>query len=462
MFTKLSSVEAVHLKIQVDNLFILEYMPYAPESYVKVYLYGLSLASHNLDADNSPARIAKRLSLDEQTVMEAFRYWEENGIVRIAPDGMSAEYLPVRPVTEVVRKIPKGKYESFTAQLGSMIKSRMISQSEYARYYDLMENLHVEPEAMLAIVSYCVRLHGEKVSVNYIAATARNLAFEGNTTYDKVVESLAEYDNYTADLGEILKALKNTRKPDAEDRRLYLKWVKTYGFDLNVVLEAARRVKHGGIQRLDAVLEKYHEQHLKTKEQIDAYVENYDAMYKLTGTVVKRLGITLERLDYTIEVYTSKWLALGYDGPTLEAIADHCFKAGKRTLEAMNGMVTRFYQKGLVSAEAFSAYLLNDRKIAELLSDAGCDRPVSDYDRECYRAWTQEWKMDDALLARAAAAALGKDNPTAYMNKILSGWHAGGVTDPSGIPAKSAPTVQKTYSADELNAIFNQLTEEDI
>ena len=461
MFAKLSSVEALNLKIQVDNLFILEYMPYAPESYVKVYLYGLSLASHNLDADNSLARIAKRLDLDEATVLEAFRYWEDNGVVRLAPDGSGAEYLPVRPVTEVVRKIPKGKYESFTAQLGSMIKSRMISQSEYARYYDLMENLHVEPEAMLALISYCLRFHGEKTSVNYIAAVARNLAFEGNTTYDKVVEALNEYDNYTADLAEILKALKTTRKPDAEDRRLYLKWIKTYGFDLNTVLETARRVKHGGIARLDAVLEKYNEQHLKTKEQIDEHIAKLDAMYELTRTVVKRLGISLERLDYTIEVYTSRWLSLGYDSATLEAIADYCYRSGKRTLEAMNNAVSRFYAKGLVSGDAFSAYVANDVRISELLATAGCDRPVGDYDRECYRTWTQEWKMGTPLLKRAAEAAAGKENPTAYMNKILSGWHAGGVTDPSAIPDK-APTVSQTYSSDELNEIFNRLTEEDI
>lgn len=462
MFTKLSSVEALNLKIQVDNLFILEYMPYAPESYVKVYLYGLSQASHNIDTDNSLPRIAKRLDLDEETVMEAYRYWESLGVVHLSEDGSGVEYLPVRPITQVVRKIPKGKYESFTSQLGSMIKSRMVSQSEYARYYDLMENLHIEPEAMLAIISYCLRLHGDKTSVNYIAAVARNLAFEGNLTYDRVVEALNEYDNYTADIAEILKALKLTRKPDAEDRRLYLKWTKTYGFELNAVLETARRIKHGGIARLDATLEKYNEQHLKTKEQIDAYVASLDAMYALTRTVVKRLGISIERLDYTIEVYTGRWLALGFDAATLESIADYCFRIGRRTLEEMNTVVTRFYQKGLVSAEAFSAYVAVDGKIAALLNVAGSTRQVTDYDRDCYRTWTQEWKVAEPLLEKAAATAAGKDNPTAYMNKVLSGWIAAGVTDPSNVPNKPANVVTETYSAEKLNAIFNQFTEDDI
>lgn len=459
MFAKLSTIEAMNLKIQVDNLFILEYMPYAPDSYVKVYLYGLSLASHNLDADNSLERIAKRLELEEETVLEAFKYWEDNGIIRLR-DGAGAEYLPVRPVTEITRKIPKGKYESFTSQLNSMITSRMPSQSELARYYDLMENLHIEPEAMLAIISYCLRLHGDKTTVNYITVVARNLALDGNTTYDKVAAALADYDNYTADLVEILKALKVGRKPDAEDRRLYMKWIKVYGYDLNTVLETARRIKRGNVSVLDSVMTKYYEQHLRNGEQIADYVKRMDEMYALTRAVVKRLGITLERYDYTIEVYTSKWLALGFDGGTLEAIADYCYRNEKRTLEMMSNVVNRFYQKGLVSAEAFASYTAHDAKIRAMLSRAGSDRPVSDYDRECYRVWTAEWKLNEALIEKASGYAAGKDNPVAYMNKILSGWHARGVSDTGNIPAE--PAVSKSYTAEELNEMFNKLTEEDI
>ena len=39
-FTRLSSELTAKTGIELDNVFILELMPFAPESYTKVYIYG--------------------------------------------------------------------------------------------------------------------------------------------------------------------------------------------------------------------------------------------------------------------------------------------------------------------------------------------------------------------------------------------------------------------------------------
>lgn len=462
MFTKLSAVEAMNLKIPVDNLFILEYMPYAPEEYVKVYLYGLSLACHNLDADNSPERIARRLEIEPETVDAAFAYWQDTGVVRL--DGQTVEYLPVRPVTEVARKIPKGKYDAFTAQLNSMIKTRMISQAEFARYYDLMENLHIEPAAMLAIISYSIRLHGEKVSYRYIARVAQNLAFEGWTTYDEVHDALAEYDNYSADLAEIFKRLKLSRKPDPDDRHLYLKWTKTYGYGVNLILKVAARVKVGGMQTLDTRLNKYYELKLLTEQQIDAYVAETDRLYALAKALAKPLGVSPERYDYIVETYVAKWLALGYDEQTLKSIAEYCEKSRRKSFDEMNGVVQGYYKRGLITAADFSELRAHDKEIAEILMLCGVQRTVTDLDRDCYRTWTAEWKLSPAMLGEAARKSFGKENPIAYMNTILSNWHAKGIATPEAAAGAgaTAQTVVSTVSADELNALFADINEDTI
>lgn len=461
MLCKLSAVEAMNLKIPVDNLFILEYMPYAPDEYVKVYLYGLSLACHNLDADNSLERIAKRLELDADVVTSAYKYWHEAGVVRF--DGQSVEYLPVRPVTEVVRKIPKGKYDAFAAQLNSMIRSRMISQAEFARYFDLMENLHIEPQAMLAIISYSIRLHGEKVSYKYISAVAKNLAFEGWTTYDEVHDALSEYENYSADLAEIIKALRISRKPDHDDRRLYLKWVKTYGYGLSVILSAAKHVKSGGMAALDGKLTKYYELKLLTQKQIDDYNAENNRLYSLARALAKPLGVSPERYDYIVETYVAKWLALGYDAETLKSIAEYCEKTRRKSFDDMNSVILTYYKRGLITAADFSGYRAFDKEIAEVYSKCGIDRTVTDFDRDCYRTWTAEWKLSPDLVDAAAELASGKDNPVAYMNKILSNWRLKGVTTPEQAAAiKPEQTVIRKVSADELNAMFNDVTEDNI
>lgn len=61
----------------VENIFIAEYMPKAPDDSVKVYLYGLMLCRNPyMDAED----IQLALGLDEQAVIEAFFYWESRAL----------------------------------------------------------------------------------------------------------------------------------------------------------------------------------------------------------------------------------------------------------------------------------------------------------------------------------------------------------------------------------------------
>ena len=83
-FARLSSELSVKSSVELDNVFVLEFLPFAPENFSKVYIYGKMLASGNAFEDNSADRIAKLLGLTEDEVMSAFRYWEENGLVHIS------------------------------------------------------------------------------------------------------------------------------------------------------------------------------------------------------------------------------------------------------------------------------------------------------------------------------------------------------------------------------------------
>ena len=51
MQTKLSRELTENEKIRIDNAFITDFMPFAPENYVKVYLYGLTLAYYGGEVD---------------------------------------------------------------------------------------------------------------------------------------------------------------------------------------------------------------------------------------------------------------------------------------------------------------------------------------------------------------------------------------------------------------------------
>ena len=69
----------------VDNQFILEYMPGAKGDYVKVYLYGLVYCYHPKQ-EMDTERMSRELSMPEEDILAAFRYWERRGIVRRVSD----------------------------------------------------------------------------------------------------------------------------------------------------------------------------------------------------------------------------------------------------------------------------------------------------------------------------------------------------------------------------------------
>ena len=58
----------------VDNRFIFNYLPDAPEKATAVYLMGLALCQSS-GSDNSCQTIAQKLNISEQEVLEAYLYW---------------------------------------------------------------------------------------------------------------------------------------------------------------------------------------------------------------------------------------------------------------------------------------------------------------------------------------------------------------------------------------------------
>ena len=476
MQAKLSREIIENEKLRIDNAFVTDFMPFAPENYVKVYLYGLKLACFGGVGDIE-TEIAGKLNLEPGLVSEAFSYWANEGLVNIlSTSPVAVEYLAVNKGTLALRKFSKTKYKDFNDQLHAMLPSRNILPNEYNEYYSIMEAMHIEPEAMLAIIAYCIRLKGQDVGYPYILAVARNLARQGCLTYDRVNEQLSEFDLYDKDVAAVLHSLGSKKAPAIEDKRMFAKWTKTLGFPTETVVQVAKSVKRGGMDRLDALLVKYYENHLFSMAEIDEFNRNRDRLYSLTKEINKRIGVYYEQLDFIIETYVTRWLSYGFTDETLLTIAEYCFRCNIRTLEGYNATVEKFYKQGLITADDIGEFLgeavRRDADIREALEKAGVTRPVPSRDRDSYRTWTYSWKMDRDVVLYAASLAAGNASPVSYMNAILGGWHNAGVTSLEGAKKfgatrasasrETAATVTKTYTSEQLNAMFDSLNNEDL
>ncbi len=466
----------------IDNAFLNEFLPQATGDDVKVYLYGLNLCANPCTDDNNLDTICKVLSLTEEQVQKAFDYWQSMGLVQVvSANPYEVRYLPVRASSGGLKIRNKEKYTDFNAQIQEIISGRMITPTEFNEYYHLIESYHFEPEAVILIAKYCTSIKHNAIGYPYILAVARDFEKQGLKTFTAVENKFIEQEKSTAEIKQILTALGLKREADIEERNLYLKWTNHFGFTHGVIVEVAKSLKkRGGFSKLDELLSKYFEQKLFTMEEVMSFSEQRDTMFELARVVSKTLGLYYQNLENVVDTYIADWTNKGYDFETLVFISNYCFKQSIRTLDGMNTIVQKFFKLGLVSLAAIEQYIFAilkaDELIKEVLEKTGLVRSVSSLDREFYKTWTNNWGYSHEQILIASESARDKSNPMAYLNRVIATLNEEKITETSAIknhiksikPDGRKASKQKenfearTYSKEELNAVFDSLDDVEI
>ena len=432
----------------VENKFITKYLPVLDALSVKVYLYGLYLGSSA--APFTVGDLASALGITEEQAISCFEYLEEFELVRITcRSPFEAEYLRSDNVSGTPKRFKSEKYADFAKSVQSVIKGRMISTNEYREYFYLIEEYGFEQNALLMIINYCVNMKGDDIRMQYIKKVAKSFAAEGAVTAKKVDEKLARFTSSTPALLKIFASAGISRKPDVDDDRLYKKWTSELGFDDEAIAAAARNFKAKSTEKLDeALCELYRNKKFDAKE-IGFYCKTKNSVHAATIDIARALGVYMQNAAPYIENYVSVWCDRGYELATLKTLASYCFVRGKRSFEDMDDVIKDLYAKGIISDKAISSYIemsnAEDELLKKVLSSCGLTRKVTGLDREFLSRW-REWEFTDAMILKAAELSAGKNNPTAYMNGILSAWKASGTFTPDKIGA--APSAASKQSLD--------------
>lgn len=473
-----SSSLAMDNSTLVDNAFINEFMPSANEKCLKVYLYGLTLCSSPYSRDNSLDSMANILGLTIDDIIDAFSYWQEMGIVQIVTsDPICVQFLPVKLHSGRGKTQVKEKYTDFNKQAQAILSGRMIRPNEYNEYYNLIESYHFEPEALLMIIQYCAKLKNNSINYPYILTVANSFEKEGIKTTAALEEKLLEQEQACNELSKVLSALGIKREADLDERNLYIKWTKVFGFIEGTIIEVAKTLKkRGGMHKLDELLTKYYEQKLFTMQEIANYSANKEKMYEIARKVCKTIGVYYQNLDNVVDTYIADWLNKGYDEQSLELISKYCFKQSVRTLEGVHTIIQKFFKLGLVSIQSINEHLESviqtDNIIKNILDTVGLSRGVSPYDRDLFKTWTETWNLNIDIIMLACSSASGKVQPIIYLNKLLSQFHIKNITTIEAAKAeidsfsssnayKSVETKQnfmeREYTSEQLGALFDSL-----
>ena len=477
---KYSSSYIINDKTVVDNIFINNFLPDAPDLCVKVYLMGLSKCANSVAPDNNLSNFANVLNVTEEEVIQAFNYWQEQGVVQVInTNPMEVRFMPLNSSLGSIKKYKIGKYTDFNVQVQEILNKRMLTPTEFSEYYNVIEKEHIEPEALVMIIKYCANLKGENVTYPYIITVARNWATEGVHTCSDVENKITELGVLDDKVGRVLGALGTKRKVQLEDVQMLNKWLGELDFDLNTIIAVAKRLQlkkaRADINYLNNLLNKYYEMRLNSIIEIENYETQKDNMTSLARLVVKGLGLYYEDLTKVIDTYIIKWVQMGYGEDILVKISDYCFKNSIRTLDAYDRDVQKLFKLGIVTLEAFNQYLndliAQDEKVRVLIESLGIKRYVNEFDREFYRTWTELWGFGEDIINYATSMSVGKSNAMQYMNKILSNWKAKGVTTLEQAKANSMPVtvssdnqVKKSdkCTKEQLNSFFSNLDEVEI
>ncbi len=474
-FCKLSIDAVASNTTQVDNIFINNYLPYATEECVKVYLYGLYKCQDSSSRDNTLENFANELNMSKEDVESCFYYWQEQGLVQILEViPFEVRYLPITNVINHTKKYNVKKYGTFNTQAQGILSGRMITPKEYEEYYYIIEELHMEKEALLMIIKYCVDVKkSDNINYSYITTVAKDFANRKILTAKQTEEYLLSLEGQNEGVELVLKTLKIKRLPNITERTTYKFWKDELKFDDNVILNVAKSMKRPSFEYLDTLLKKYYSLKLQKVEDI----ENYESEKKISTDIAKKittnLGLYYENLEPVVDNYIFKWFNMGFSISMLEQISNYSFKTNVRTLEGMDKVLSKFYKLGILSEESLQEYfatvLAVDNKIKVILENIGLSRNVNQFDRDKYKIWTEVWNLPEDLIEYACTLAAGKEQPMQYLSSLLSTFHDKNiktVEDAKNSYQISSPKAsgrkfhnERDYTKEEMNALFQSIEE---
>lgn len=310
----------------VSNIFIDKFMPKARGEFVKVYLLGLKYCISG-ELGVSSEIIASTLHLLETDVMNAWTYWNDEGVIRIQPidnmgnyniDFLNLEGNPtpednINLLEELNNDLVKDMLQDIEKLLG-----RPLSSKEMTMYIEWMKDYNFSPEIILLLIQYCVSKG--KTDWRYIEKLVLAWFDAKIKTIDDAQSYIKKHEDKWVKIKKILNYLGaqngEVMKPQEE---ILEKWINIYKFPLDVIFKACdicfQRINKGDFRYIDGILTSWYKDGIKTLEDVNVK-NNSKKMYKSSkvnynNNTIKDKFNDFEQRNYNFEELEKK--LLGWD-----------------------------------------------------------------------------------------------------------------------------------------------------
>ncbi len=408
----------------IENMFLLEYLPTAPEDFLRVYLYARMLCLHPELGDGLD-ELARALHMDSDKVYDAMTYWERQGLVRRLTD---------RPPTYAILPVLQGvsgfsnpmepdyyEYRDFNANLQAIFGSELLQPKQYAMANDWINILGFTQDAVLKMVEEKYRRSRGKKPYgffNKLNETAAQWAERGIRTIEDVERALETDGQVDKVAAMVMKRLSMNRPATVDELKLVSVWVNDWKFaekDIVNACEETTKSRNPSLAYLNSILEGRH--------------KNEGPGFEGTRAILRAIGENSLPTEKQIAWFNEK-IAEGFEPETLRLIAEQCArKRSSRSFESVEWMVSEWAKLNLhqfIDAEAYAQAMNQLRtEVKELLVSCGLSRAPKIDDIQFYEEWTGKYPRD--LIAYAAQCARGMDKPMLYIGKVLSEWEKSGI-----------------------------------
>ena len=265
----------------VSNVFIDKHMPRARGEFVKVYLLGLKYCVAGELGVNSSI-MASTLHLLETDVLNAWSYWNEEGVIKMIPvDSMgnfSIEFIDLNEsnastnqdinlLEELNNNSTKDMLQDIEKLLG-----RPLSSKEMTMYIGWIKDYNFPPEIILLLFQYCASKG--KTDSRYIEMVAIAWHDSKIQTIEDAQAFIKKHEDKWVNIRKVLNYIgikdAEVMKPQEE---MLTKWLSSYNFSLDIIFRACdicfHRINKADFKYIDGILNSWFKDGIKSIEDVD-------------------------------------------------------------------------------------------------------------------------------------------------------------------------------------------------
>ncbi|MDD5017321.1 MAG: DnaD domain protein [Eubacteriales bacterium] len=221
-------------------------------------------------------------------------------------------------------------------------------------------------------------------SMKYLDRILERLKADGDTTSRKISEKKSQSDSFSKNIKELMHIIgEPSLKPSYEYESLYQKWTSVYGFDMDMLIMAARLSGSRGkkpFPYLDDILTDWYNNRVLTAADARAYIALRQTMDKRITAVFETAGIAKKVTDAHRKTY-ARWnteCGISHDAILLAA---EISSLSENPYRYLNTILSNWHDAGVKTlADAQRETKKYSVKQNTASRRASYERPIENYD----------------------------------------------------------------------------------